>query len=65
MKSIDDIIDRELKKLRDNFNLKLAEKVRHLIIVNYERHDIFRKYYLETVDYIQEREMNKYKNFNL
>lgn len=62
MKTIEEIIEREIGKLKENFTVKFAERVRHLIIINYERNDDFRKYYLGQVEYIQDAYLRRYKH---
>lgn len=62
MKTIETIIEREIGKLKENFTIKLAERVRHLIITNYDRHDDFRKYYLGQIEYIQDLNLKRYRH---
>jgi len=59
MKSIEDIINREIEKLKQGFSIKLAERIRKLIIYNYHESDDFRRYYLKQIKAIQDYDLRK------
>ena len=50
---------KSIEKLKQGFSIKLAERIRKLIIYNYHESDDFRRYYLKQIKAIQDYDLRK------